>query len=441
MNRMLRLEVKRSVALPVLLVMAVLGAGFLWMRAEQWSASWPGVVQHLRGTGAVALPMALGFGVWHGSRERRAGVGELFATTPRPRASRLLPAFVIVAGAAVLAHIAVIVAAGAAVHPHATSGLGSWPLPLLAGLPAVAAAALLGTGIGRLVPGVVATPLCVIGLYVVLITNGGLRGDSSYSGGPFLDTLMPMLPMTDDFHRVLASLSVAHIVWFAALAVTGVLLALAGSVGTRIAALAPAAAGLALGTLIAPSYPFVPDTVATATVCAPEDKRICVAAVHAGALPSLVGPAGELLDAYAGVPGGATRVREDTAGVDYDGRRVADADAYRTVPIDFTYSGRTPDGGAANIDELILAAAAASTVDHGCEGGDWEREDAAATGMAMALLDREQPPPHASPEAVKVGEALRALPAKERDERIAAGRKAGLTCGDPLAALSLEAGR
>lgn len=441
MNRMLRLEMKRSIAMPLLLVMTALSAGFLWMRVDAWSASWPGAVQHLRGTVPVALPAALGFGVWHGNRERRAGVGELFATTPRPRSTRLLPAFVTVAGVAVLAHSVLIVAAGLAVRPYTTYGLGPWQLPLLIGLLVVAATALVGIGIGRMASGIVATPLCVIGLYLALITNGGQRQGTSYSGGPFLDTLLPMLPVMDDFHQVLVSLSVAQIVWFAALAVTGVLLALAGTLPGRIAALTPAAAGLALGTLIAPAYPLVPDARAAGMVCAPDDERICVARVHAGALPSLVEPAGKLLDAYAEVPGGATRVREETVSVDYEGRRAVDAETYRTVPLDITWVGRAPDGSVKDTDELIVHATAASTVDYGCEDRDWATVDAAATGMAMALLERREAPSDTSPEALEVAEALRALPAKERHERIAAGRKAGLTCGDPMAALDLGAGR
>lgn len=441
MPAMMRLEVRRSAALPLLVVTVALSGLFLWMRVDQWSASWPGVVQGLRGTVPAALPAALGFGVWHGSRERRAGVGELFSTTPRPRSTRLLPAFVTVAGAAVLAHAALIVAAGLVVRPYVTFGIGSWPLPLLIGLLVVAATALLGIGIGRIAPGAVATPLCVIGLYLALITNGGIRQGTSYAGGPFLDTLLPMLPVMDDFHRVLASLSVAQIVWFAALAVTGVLLALAGTARGRIAAVVPAAAGLALGTLIAPSYPLERDPAAGAMVCAPSDERICVAKVHAAALPSIVKPAGKLLDSYAEVPGGATRVREDTESVDYEGRRAVDADTFRTVPLDIMYVGRARDGSVTDTDALFVSAAASSTVDHGCEGDYREDADAAATGMAMVLLNRQQTPPDSPPEAKEVAEALRALPAKERQERIAAGREAGLTCGDPMAALNLGVGR
>ncbi|GAA1383521.1 hypothetical protein GCM10009639_03960 [Kitasatospora putterlickiae] len=436
MFRMLRLEAKRSVALALFLVLAALTRVFLWMDVQEWAAAWTPLLFSMRSTALTGLPAVLAAGIWHGGRERRSGVTELFAATPRSGPVRLLPAVVVLAGAAVLAVAAVTGWAAAGVSGRATFNDGQWPLGLAVGLLAVAAVALLGLGIGRLAPAPVAAPLGAVLLFLVLVL--GAAGD----GRPvnrLVDTVLPMLPVTDGFHRVLPALSAAQILWFTGLGVTGVLLAVAATTRTRALAAIPAAAGLGLGVLVAPAGAIAPAPGATALVCATEDARVCVTRVHSRALPDLLGPARTVLDAFAAVPGGPRRVQEDQLSWMLDADRGApgtgDPD---TVLIGLSY--RTRQGGIRwKPDDVRDMVARGALVDQRCyaEGAEgWPRADAATRAVTTLLLGTS--PDRLGPEARTVHDSLRALPAEERARRIGEARAAGLTCGDPMAALTGE---
>ncbi|MBD0671467.1 hypothetical protein BU198_12325, partial [Streptomyces sp. CBMA156] len=231
MFRMVRLEAKRSVAPALFLALAALTRVFLWMDVQQWAASWTSLVHSLRSTAWVVLPLVLAAAIWHGGREPRSAVSELFAATPRPGPVRLLPAFVVTAGAAVLAVAAIVGWAAAIVSGHATFSDGQWPLGLAVGLLVVVAVALLGLGIGRVAPAPVAAPLGAVLLFLVLAVSQVRDGRPA---NRLVDTVLPMLPVTDDFHRVLPSLSAGQAIWFAALGLSGVLLAVAATARARV---------------------------------------------------------------------------------------------------------------------------------------------------------------------------------------------------------------
>jgi len=432
MFRMVRLEAKRSIALPLFLVLAALTRVFLWMDIQQWAASWTPLLYSMRGTAWIALPVALAAGIWHGGRERRSEVSELFAATPRPRPVRLLPALLVIVGAVALAEAAVTVWAGALASRYATYSDGGWQLGLTVGLLAAVAVTLLGLGVGRAASTPVAAPLGGVLLFLLLTVSQIRDGRPA---NRLVDTVIPMLPVTDDFHRVLPSLSAAQGVWFAALGATGILLAVAASTRARVLALTPALAGVAVGTLLAPSGAIVPDPQATALVCAPGNSRICVTKVHTGALPGLVAPARKVLAAFAKVPGGPTRVEEE--GVSWmfdDGKPAAGANDLGTVRVQLPY--RTQEGAIRWAPAAVLDVVARSaTVDGDCFPGEQEWSRASDASDAMTTLLLGTPTDELSPVARKAYDTLRALPAKERYQRIGDGRKAGLTCGDPLAVI------
>ncbi|MFI6846166.1 hypothetical protein ACIBJD_16150 [Kitasatospora sp. NPDC050467] len=429
MFRMVRLEAKRSVALALFLALAALTRVFLWMDVQQWAASWTPLVYSMRGTAWIGLPVVLAAAIWHGGREQRGEVSELFAATPRPRSVRLLPAFLVIVGTAVLAVAAVVGWAAVVVSGHATFSDGAWPRGLAVGLVAVAAVALLGLGIGRAVPAPVAAPLGAVVLFLILTVSQARDGRPA---NRLVDTVLPMLPVTDDFHRLLPSLSAAQGIWFASLGATGVLLAAAVTTRARLLALTPALAGVVLGTLVAPSGAIVPAPQATALVCAPHDGRICVTKVHSNTLPDLMAPAQKVLDAFADVPGGPRRVQEDPVSWMLDDGRTAAAADLDTVRLQLPY--RTQEGGIrwdpATVLTLLVHNA---TVDIGCYAGDRERTRASDASGAITALLLDTPTDKLSPAARTAYETLRALPAEERRQRIGDGRRAGLTCGDALA--------
>ncbi|MFJ8623643.1 hypothetical protein ACIRD3_12470 [Kitasatospora sp. NPDC093550] len=432
MFRMVRLEAKRSIALPLFLLLAVLTRVFLWMDVQEWASSWASLLHSMRGTAWTGLPVAMAAAIWHGGRERRSRVGELFAATPRPRPIRLLPAVLVIAGAVVLAVAAVVGWAAAIVSGHATYSDGRWPLGLAVGLLAAIAVTLLGLGIGRAVSAPVAAPLGAVLLFLVLTVSQMREGRPA---DRLVDTVLPMLPLTDDFHRVLPALSAAQGIWFAALGVTGALLAVAATARARALALTPAVAGLALGTLLAPSGAIVPDPRAAAPVCAPEDHRVCVTTVHSKALPGLLAPARRVLDAYADVPGGPTRVQEapESWMLD-DGTPPGDAADPGTVLVRLPY--RTQAGAVRWEPNVLLALLAQrAVVDIDCLPGQPERIRARDAADAITALLLDTPADRLRPEARAAYDTLRALPAQERRRRIGDARRAGLACEDPTAAV------
>ncbi|MER6399875.1 hypothetical protein ABT263_28115 [Kitasatospora sp. NPDC001603] len=427
---MVRLEAKRSIALALFLVLATLTRVFLWMDVQQWAASWAPLVYSMRGTAWIVLPVALAAAIWHGGREQRGEVSELFAATPRPRSVRLLPAFLVIVGAAVLAVAAVLGWAVVVVTGHATYSAGEWPLGVLVGLLAVASVAVLGLGVGRAVPAPAAAPVGAVLLFLILTVSQMRDGRSA---NRLLDTVLPMLPVTDEFHRVLPLLSVAQGVWFAALGITGVLLTVAATARARALALAPAVAGVAVGTLLAPSGAIVPDRQAAALVCTPAESRICVTKVHSNTLPDLVGPAQKVLDVFAKVPGGPKRVQEEALShlLD-DGKPAGDSADLTTVRVQLPY--RTQEGGIRwDPDTLLAVVARNATIDIRCYTGDQEGINASYAADAIATLLLDGPADRLSPDARKAYDILRAIPVEERYPRIGEARKAGLTCGDPLA--------
>ncbi|MGY1434058.1 hypothetical protein [Streptomyces reniochalinae] len=430
MFRIVRLEAKRSIALPLLLVLAALTRAFLWMDIQEWAASWASLVQSARAIAWVSLPVVLAAGIWHGGREGRNEVSELFAATPRPRPVRLLPAFVAIVGAVVIAEAGVVAWAATLIARHATYSGGQWPLGLAVGLLAAIAVTLLGLGIGRAVATPVAAPLAAVALFLVLAVSADER-----PANRLVDVVLPMLPKTDDFHRVLPSLSVSQCVWFTALGATGVLLTVAGTRRARWLALTPAVAGIALAALLAPSGAIVRDPQATALVCARENNRICVTKVHTHALPTLVAPAQKVLDAFAEVPGGPERVEEKPESWKLDAAAPASHGGKRgTVRTEFPQL--TQSGSIRWKPDVLLAALAQDTMfDEACysEEKDFTRATDASDAVAALLL--RTPTDELSPGAREAYDTLRPLPAKERYSRIGEGRKAGLTCGDPLAVI------
>ncbi|QLH25368.1 hypothetical protein [Streptomyces sp. Rer75] len=433
------LEVKRSIAVALFVVLLGLSAA-VWLGADQSSASWSALLYSLRLPTLVAAPVTLAAGIWHGGRERRADVTELMATTPRPRLGRLAPAFLVIAGVAGLAQATLSVGAATTIAPYTTYDDGTWLLGLTVALLAILAVALLGFGIGRMAPTPVAAPLGAVVLFLLLAK--GEPGDARPR--PLLDIVKPSPPWTDDFHRVLTSVSVAQLIWFAALAVTGILLAVAATARARAWAMIPAVAGLVAGALAAPSAAVVPDPGATAMVCAPEDDRVCVTTVHARTLRDFTGPARQLLAAFAKVPDGPKRVHEDTTTwmFEDDSTPPADRADLDTVRVELNY--QTREGGLAwTPSQLLGSAARLATVNIGCypEDKEWNRALDASQAMT-ALLVKDPLPRQLTPSARTAYDTLRVLPDKKRYERIGDARKAGLTCGDPMGVLKeQETGR
>src|SRR5262252_7172430 len=112
-GRILRIELRRAVALWAGLLIAAVGV-FVLFASNPPYRSWLELAVIQRDIMQLTWPLALGAGAWQGIRERRSGVEELLATTPRPRRRRVLPIAAAMAIGAVAAYLVML--AGASGH-------------------------------------------------------------------------------------------------------------------------------------------------------------------------------------------------------------------------------------------------------------------------------------------------------------------------------------
>lgn len=224
--RVFRIELRRTSALVlgalvVLVVVGMLSWGPSMKNSAAWTRQWTTMAEWVRFMLMVAWPLALGGGALQGLRDRRSGVEELFGSTPRPRAQRVGVTVGAVAAALVGAYAVVLVVGGVRVASSTDYFHLGWLPATLVGVVALAGAGALGMGLGRLVPSPLTPPLLAAGgLALMTLGLGPTGGDPSR-----WVLLLPSLPMpVSVYASVRASVSVAQLVWFVGVALTGFLL-------------------------------------------------------------------------------------------------------------------------------------------------------------------------------------------------------------------------
>ena len=115
--RILRIELRRSVALWAALLIAAVGVFVLFASNPPYQ-SWMELVVVQRDIMQLTWPLALAAGAWQARRERASRVEELVATTPRPRRWRVLPIAAAMAIAAVAAYLVMFAGAAAPSRAH-----------------------------------------------------------------------------------------------------------------------------------------------------------------------------------------------------------------------------------------------------------------------------------------------------------------------------------
>ncbi|WP_225821371.1 hypothetical protein [Streptomyces naphthomycinicus] len=260
-----------------LAVLLTLGAP-LCGKADQWQGDWAETAGQVHTAMLITLPLAAAAGCWQGGRERRRRTEELWGTTVRSPLTRLLVAALPVALWAAVGYLVVVAAALLASWPYVQ---GDRPhLVLVPGdTVAMAAGALAGHVVGRVVPTRLAAPLLAVAGYVGL---GIVTADGS-------DALRALSPTTESPG---GGLPVwwqpwAMAVWTGGLAVAA---ALAYAARRRATALVPLAAALAAGALLAQTGNGLwhTDPLARRQVCDTSvSPAICVNARYAGMLPQV----------------------------------------------------------------------------------------------------------------------------------------------------------
>ncbi|BCJ58781.1 hypothetical protein Jiend_22030 [Micromonospora endophytica] len=152
-------ELRRCAALGAALIALLIGVGALYVAPGRWSSGWMALAMAMREYLLLLWPLALAAGAWQGRREHRAKVGELFATTARPRAQRMLPVLGAMAFTLGLAYLLVTVAGIAWIITTAQHRpLLNFLVVTGVGALSLVAAAWLGLGIGRMLPALVTAP-------------------------------------------------------------------------------------------------------------------------------------------------------------------------------------------------------------------------------------------------------------------------------------------
>jgi hypothetical protein len=442
--RILRIELRRSVALWAGLLIAAVGI-FVLFTSNPPYRSWLELAVYQRDIMALTWPLALGAGAWQGIRERRSRVEELLASTPRPRRRRVLPVAAAMAIAAVAAHLVML--AGASGHLwNFEVYLSSGTVPIIAtGALAMIAGVWLGQALGSLLPSPLTPPMLVVAAFVSLAVLPPLLWNPHRMPGTVL--LSPQLRGPRGGGFLVQTLSeranLSQALWLAALAATGLALFAAARPATRAAAVAvPILIGAAIAVPVMPRLidsAWVTDHAAAEIICTRGDPQICIARSYSYALDHLRDPAREALATLAAkLPRAPSRVLVEAGDKPSLSRPpastillvAADPTAYKREDLLW----RMLDGaGVPACPNLI---------------GNLDRPNqryVAARSVAAAWLLDSNPPPASGrrqPSAVAMERqalaALRALPASVQKARVTAFRDAELTCarGDRLRLLT-----
>ncbi|MEU8376241.1 MULTISPECIES: hypothetical protein [unclassified Micromonospora] len=439
------IELRRSAAVGAALVTVVVGVGALYVATGRWSSGWMALALAIREYLLLLWPLALAAGAWQGRREHRAKVGELFATTARSRAGRMLPVLGTMALTLVTAYLLVTVAGIAWIVTTASY------LPLLhfvvvttVGALSLVAAGWLGLGIGRLLPALVTAPALAVGgvLLVFFVTVGtpdrvAAAISPAHGSGPFHDY------QTID-NRVSGALAISMIT----LAATGLLLYVADGWRVRAMAVLPVLLGFVVATTVLPhdrdtlNWPV--DPVAQELVCTDDTPTVCVSRVHAKVLDTVTPLAREGLTALAKMPDAAAVVHEDTRTITFDQVTPVTKPGVVTIEIRIDKRGRLAHP-AAVVPEIVGHLGV--PYDGKCQEGDevveraaayWllGREPRSSVGVVPGMIEED---PGINPEAVTLWRGLRDLPEAEALARVTTVRDALRACQDPTGMLSRSA--
>ena len=162
--RLLRIETRRSLGLWLLLAAPVL----IWFAFLQGlprvAPLWFETSVMVRNLVTFAGPALAGAAAWMAGRDRRRGIEDLLATTPRPAFARTLATWAGATAWGALIYVAIGGGIVALSWLRATWG-GPFVGPLLVGLVAIPAHAALGFALGRHVPGRFTAPLVTVALF------------------------------------------------------------------------------------------------------------------------------------------------------------------------------------------------------------------------------------------------------------------------------------
>ncbi|MBL7258626.1 hypothetical protein [Paractinoplanes lichenicola] len=436
MRRMLGIELRRSNALTLVLLLVAASIAGLLLSGNDWYATWIRL-SYLHGSSLfLLLPLALAGGAVLGRREKRTHAAELIASTGRPKAQRLLPGLLAVGLAAGLTHLVFFAAAG--IVPATTgsyAGLTAllWPLT---GTLALIGGVWLGLAAGRAWASPLVPPLVAV---LALIAQIGLSEVGGPGGSSPLRNLSLLgQPPSYDWEAITPRTLIGWTLLGLGLAAGGYLLSTGRTWLPRVVAVAVmgvafTAAAIIPGTEQTDHYRI--DAGAQKLVCADGAPQVCVTAVHAYVLDDAAPQVRKAMEILAKLPGAPTRAAEWRAD-----------EVYGFGNANWMNGGTTrPEPGTLNFD-LVLddnkiseqlvenIVVGAGTYWNGCEQG-WDTVAGHAAGAWLMGSDKLEGVddgsdnyPEQQEEVAKVLAALRAAPEQEQIRRVAAMRDAALSC-------------
>jgi len=442
MSRVLAIELRRSAALGSALGLLVVGVLLLFFaEGIDFATGWMQLAMTQRLYLALLWPLTLAAGAWQGRRDHRSNVGELFASTPRPRGQRTAPTIAAMALAVVCGYLAMGIGGGLWIIGTARYLPVAVFVVTAVGVLALIAAAWLGLAIGRLLPWLVTAPaLGVAGLGLLLLLPAATRprGWLALVFSPIYEMNLP-----DAYATVPGRVSGSQAIWLAALAVTAAMLFAAGGWRLRVAALLPVVVGAALAVAVMPHQNRIVtdalDPVAMELVCTEDGARVCVSRVHSGLLSEVSPGAREGLAILAKLPDAPTAVHEDTSSYL---QKVYPPWRDDVVLIDVEADRDAHLLDKAKVPVRVVEAAFKSAPT--CDSPAGSAEIMAAAGFLMGrepVADAASDPAFEPAREVvdKAGELWRnlgKLPAAEATARVVALRQAALTCSVAEDALS-----
>ncbi|PWW66737.1 hypothetical protein [Actinokineospora spheciospongiae] len=430
--RVLGIELRRSAA-PVLggLVVVLLLGLLFWLPpagkgSTAWTRQWWSMAEWVRYALVFAWPLTVGAGAVQGLRDRRSGVEELFASTPRPRAQRAARTLAALAVALLVAYLVVVVVGGVQVAAK-TGHLGlGWVPVALVGLLSLVAAAWLGMGVGRLLPSPLTPPLLAVGAMALMVVAEA-AGDEGY---PFV-LLRPSATRPGSvFAHTAGSVSAGQALWFGGMAVAGVLLF---ALRRWWSGVLPLLAGAAL------ALPLLPTTSAEATAADPAAAELacadglCLTRAHERERAALAGPAREALALLSKLPAPPTEVRELPNPVRPEPRGPEPTDTVWLDLDDLVYFRSTPLP-ATRITELLVEGAGTRE----CNARDSSpHREVVARAVTTAWLTGHLTPlrnylgeedPELNPLAQQALTTLNARPAADQRAHVEAARQSLAAC-------------
>jgi hypothetical protein len=441
-SRILRIELRRTIAPWAALASLVVALGFLYSFSGPWTKEllawneqWTLAAYWTRYLLVFLWPIAIGAGVIQGMRDSRSGMVELLTTMPRPglhRAAKLA-----VAMAALLALSYLVVFAVGAVQVVVNGGFFSfaWLPIVVVGVLSMIAGAWIGLGVGRLLPHPLTAPALAVPVFVaVLVSQGVPAPENVFEGAVPLGValLSPAFHAFDDpFFTTAGRVDLGQSIWLAGLAITGLLLLAAGSRRAKALAAVPVVMALAVALPVLPATSAESksvDPVAIEQVC---DGPVCVTRMHEAELARIAGPAKEALQLLGTLPGAPVKVVEldRRLGLHEVPPRAADA-----VIADLTDWSLRLSTEVGDVKRALLAGAGTPSC-FGLLDSPSLDERTARTIAAGWFLGELKPlkssgwvDDGAAARTNRAWATFRALPAGEQRTRIIALRQAGLTC-------------